>query len=237
METREILLANTRDQKRYRIMSSATTLGELKDQIMRNEGISIYDQPNHSWLENREPINLGGLSFTEGVSNTQLIDNNSQLPMAVNFRGTVTNNLVILMTNTMKNIDNGVSRKELYAEIKARKLEDKVKERYGRNYTQVSSAELEDFINTNKCENTPKKAENTKECKCCTTPEATHPAIVEWVYTGIKALVTEHSLDLSDLEVIMSLIEELKARTAEAKITFNELVESEEIQNLINKAL
>ena len=237
METREILLANTRDQKRYRIMSSATTLGELKEQIMRNEGISIYDQPNHSWLENREPINLGGLSFTEGVSNTQLIDNNSQLPMAVNFRGTVTNNLVILMTNTMKNIDNGVSRKELYTEIKATKLEDKVKEHYGRNYTQVPSAELENFINARRCENTPKEVENTKECKCCTTPEATHPATVEWVYTGIKALVTEHSLDLSDLEVIMSLTAELKARTAEAKITFNELVESEEIQNLINKAL
>ena len=34
MEVREILIANTKDQKKYRIMTGAETLGELQDQIL-----------------------------------------------------------------------------------------------------------------------------------------------------------------------------------------------------------
>ena len=35
MEKREILVANNRDQSKYRIVTDATTLGELQDVITR----------------------------------------------------------------------------------------------------------------------------------------------------------------------------------------------------------
>ncbi len=43
-----------------------------------------------------------------------------------------------------------MDRKELYTEIKKYNLEDKIKQLYGRNYTQVSSEKLESVIECNK---------------------------------------------------------------------------------------
>lgn len=48
------------------------------------------------------------------------------------------------------------NRKELYVEIKKLQLENEVKELFGRNFTQVSSAALNDVI-TNKTAKKPEK--------------------------------------------------------------------------------
>lgn len=48
------------------------------------------------------------------------------------------------------------TRKELYVEIKKLQLENEVKELFGRNFTQVSSAALNDVI-TNKTAKKPEK--------------------------------------------------------------------------------
>ena len=50
-----------------------------------------------------------------------------------------------------------VSRKELYAKVKELKLEDAVKAMFGKNFTQVSNKDLEEFV-TFRCE---KKKANT----------------------------------------------------------------------------
>jgi hypothetical protein len=150
MEIREILIANTKDQKRYRIMTGAETIGELQDQITRNENVMVWDKPNKVWLTNTQPINISGMSFTEGISNTQLVDRTSQLPMAVNFKGQVTNNLMMLMTNTTKSIRSGAAqkfdRKYLYAQIKSYGLEETVKTQFGKNFTMVGNADLAALI-------------------------------------------------------------------------------------------
>lgn len=94
-------------------------------------------------------INFTNKSFTEGISHTQLIDGSSQLPTNLNYKGKVTNNLVILLTNTQKNISLGaVSRKEAYMYIKEHNLQNKVKQSYGRNFTQVPTEGLWDIITT-----------------------------------------------------------------------------------------
>jgi hypothetical protein len=70
--------------------------------------------------------------------------------MAVNFKGQVTNNLMILMTNTTKSIRSGATqkfdRKALYAQIKSYGLEETVKTQFGKNFTMVSSADLAALI-------------------------------------------------------------------------------------------
>ena len=133
MNNREILVANTKTQKKYKITTSATTLGELKE-AFDNEG-----------------IDYSGMTFTEGISKTQLIDNATQLPHDIMYKGQPTNNLVILLTNTKKNIASGakkvtsevtMSRKEILEYIKVNHLQDEVMRLFGNNATRVSTANL-----------------------------------------------------------------------------------------------
>lgn len=125
MEAREILVANTKTQKRSKITTAATTLGELKA-AMANAG-----------------IDYSGMTFTEGISKIQLLDDATQLPQNVMYKGQATNNLVILLTNTKKNIaSGGESRQEAYQYIKEHNLQDIVKREFGRNFTQVPTDNL-----------------------------------------------------------------------------------------------
>ena len=136
---REILIANTKTQKRSKVTTSATTLGELKADL-RAAG-----------------IDYSGMTFTEGISKTQLLDNATQLPQNVMYKGQPTNNLVILLTNTKKNIASGtMTRKEAYKAIKDNNLQDAVKEEFGRNFTQVPTSDLLVFIAQNGVSETTK---------------------------------------------------------------------------------
>ena len=126
---REILIANTKTQKRSKINSTATTLAELKAEL------SAAD------------IDYSGMTFTEGISKTQLLDDATQLPSNVVYKGQPTNNLVILLTNTKKNIASGASdRAAAYMAVKDNNLQDAVKKHFGRNFTQVPTEALWDFI-------------------------------------------------------------------------------------------
>lgn len=136
---REILIANTKTQKRSKITTSATTLGELKADL-RAAG-----------------IDYSNMTFTEGISKTQLLNDATQLPQNVMYKGQPTNNLVILLTNTKKNISSGsMTRKEAYQAIKDNNLQDAVKEEFGRNFTQVPTSDLLVFIAQNGVSETTK---------------------------------------------------------------------------------
>ena len=133
MEERKILVANSKTQQRYELQSAATTLGELKAELREQN------------------IDYSGMTFTEGFSKTQLLSDDSLLPTNVLHRGQVTNDLVILLTNTTKKIASGVedrSRVAAYDLINSMGADVKaaiVKE-FGRNYTQVTTAALWDFL-------------------------------------------------------------------------------------------
>ena len=129
METRKITVISNKGQYKKVMNSAATTLGELKAD-MTAVGID-YD----------------GMSFLEGLTRTELIDDASQLPTNVNYRGTVTNDLVFYLTATNKKIKSGfdgpMTRQEVYKVIRASQdLQNKVKDLYGRNFTQVSTDNL-----------------------------------------------------------------------------------------------
>lgn len=129
---RDILIANTKTQKRSKITTSATTLGELKADLQA------------------AGIDYSNMTFTEGISKTQLLNDATQLPQNVMYKGQPTNNLVILLTNTKKNISSGaMTRKEAYQAIKDNNLQDAVKKKFGRNFTQVPTSDLLVFIAQN----------------------------------------------------------------------------------------
>ena len=95
MNERKILVANSKTQQRTELQSAATTLGELKAELTA------------------AGIDYSGMTFTEGFSKTQLLSDDSLLPTNVTHRGQVTNDLVILLTNTTKKIASGMEERSL----------------------------------------------------------------------------------------------------------------------------
>lgn len=125
METRKITIVSTKNQSKKVIMSSATTLAELKSDLRANG------------------IDYEGMTFFEGTSKVELKNDASVLPHDVPWKGTVTNELVFMLTNTNKKIRSGaMSRMEAYAEIKRMGLQDACIKRFGKNFTMCKTADL-----------------------------------------------------------------------------------------------
>ena len=234
---REILIANTKTQKRSKVTTCATTLGELKADL-RNAG-----------------IDYSGMTFTEGISKTQLLNDATQLPQNVMYKGQPTNNLVILLTNTKKNIASGtMSRKEAYQTIKDNNLQEAVKEEFGRNFTQVPTSDLLVFLAqdgnaeaTETLDDKPADTENNdiiaSEIKEKETPDTEDEDLPDYVddiitdtrvdstvnslYVHIAILVDNEVLSVADLEELSADIEYLtkvakKEQNTVEKLPFEE---------------
>ena len=127
MQNRKITVVQTKNQKKSVIMSAATTLAELKSDLRAN-GID-YD----------------GMTFFEGTSKVELKNDASVLPHDVPYKGTVTNELVFMLTNTNKKIRSGattMSRAEAYSAIKSMGLQDACVKKFGKNFTMCKTADL-----------------------------------------------------------------------------------------------
>jgi hypothetical protein len=206
MDVRKIQVANTKTQRRYVLNSAATTLGELQDEMAA------------------QGIDFTGMTFTEGISKTQLLTRESLLPTNVMFKGQPTNDLVMLLTNTTKQISSGaMDRKEAYRQVKQLGLQDTINEGEGINWTRCKTDVLEEYINScgnfdnhtetaEPCEETPEEAENPAVPSVKTAP---HPDLVELVYLGVKYLTKKGNLYPADVAVIADLTTELYKRLDE----------------------
>ena len=143
MEKRIITIVSTANSSKVELETEATTLGELKA-AMRQANIA-YD----------------GMTFYEGLTKSELVDDASILPHDVVRNGQTTNNLVFMLTNTNKKIRSGYDRLELYNIIKAKGLAEECKERLGKNFTVCKTSELEELVKG--CECSKSAAEVTTE--------------------------------------------------------------------------
>ena len=166
MDARKITVVQTKNQKKSVIMSAATTLAELKSDLRAN-GID-YD----------------GMTFFEGTSKIELKNDASVLPHDVPYKGTITNELVFMLTNTNKKIRSGatnMSRMEAYNAIKSMGLQDACVKKFGKNFTMCKTIDLIALIQSNgaaKPAPVAPKAEAKKEEKVeapINTPEASAP--------------------------------------------------------------
>lgn len=132
MQSRKITVIQTKNQKKSVIMSAAMTLAELKSDLRANG------------------INYDGMAFFEGTSKVELKNDASVLPHDVPYKGTITNELVFMLTNTNKKIRSGaMSRMEAYAEIKRRGLQGACLEKFGKNFTMCKTADLIALVQSN----------------------------------------------------------------------------------------
>lgn len=160
------------------IESNATTLGELKGELSA-AGVS-YD----------------GMAIFEGVSRTTLMDDASILPSNLPYKGVVTNDLVILLSPKDKKITSGASAREAaYAAVKANNLQSAVVARFGRNFTQVSTIDLVEFVATQTA---------NKETKSTAKPEAPKAPVAEAKQPeNNQAIAPGATQELSPLEAVM----------------------------------
>ena len=160
MEARKITVVQTKNQKKSVIMSAATTLAELKSDLRANG------------------IDYGGMTFFEGTSKVELKNDASVLPHDVPYKGTITNELVFMLTNTNKKIRSGavaMSRTEAYSAIKSMGLQDACVKKFGKNFTMCKTADLIALVQSNSAAKpTPAapKAEAKKEETPVNTPVA-----------------------------------------------------------------
>lgn len=136
MEARKITVVTSATQSKKVIMSSATTLRELKADLDANN------------------ISYNDMTFYEGTAKVELLSDDAVLPHDVPWKGSTTNELVFLLSNMNKKIESGATRAELYAQIKEANLASTIKEAFGKNYTQLSNEVLESFFSAPKSEAT-----------------------------------------------------------------------------------
>ena len=134
MDVRKITVVQTKNQKKSVIMSAATTLAELKSDLRANG------------------IDYGGMTFFEGTSKVELKNDASVLPHDVPYKGTVTNELVFMLTNTNKKIRSGaatMSRAEAYSAIKSMGLQNACVKKFGKNFTMCKTIDLIALVQSN----------------------------------------------------------------------------------------
>lgn len=186
MEPREILVVNTKTQSKKTIISSATTLAELKADL-RVAGINYSD-----------------MTFYEGISKTEIKTDDSQLPHDVNYKGNITNNLVFMLTTANKKVKSGAvsTRAEAYKAIKDNNLQDEVKKKFGKNFTNCGTNDLVTFVNNkeNKVAKTVVKGASVKAALDTIVEKSNvnyTAAIVKLVnYLAGKAISTDAANDI-----------------------------------------
>ena len=216
---RKITVLVESTQSKHVLQSNATTLGELKNEL-RDKNISF----------NSDDV------FKEGMSKTVLTTDESILPSNIPWRGEVTNDLIFMITAPQKKIKSGaMTRLEIYAEVKRLKLQDTIRKKVGKNFTQCSTAALLTFIDEaskNSCE-TKTSAPVAKEKKVKSNPNQVvkpTPEVVESVtFCALKELiakmVNEGVLSEANANNILGVASGKPALPVEKEESYDELAE------------
>lgn len=198
MEKRKIYINDTASNKVIILETDATTFGEIKTAAVQ-AGIDIN---NKDWLE--------------GITKTSPVDDSAILPTNVPYKGSVTNDLVFLLTNTNKKIKNGnMNYKEMKSYIKDNNLAEKFKLVYDKNYTQGKFEEFEEFIkaNTKTSESNQKSAEE-KLIDLVNNNEINDNDVYKEKYNNIVLAIAEMLYKLNDyvFKDVSNKIEEIKSK-------------------------
>lgn len=152
--TRKVTIINSRSQSQKVIQDShATTLGELKAEA-RARGIDFE-----------------GMTWFEGHMRAELKDDAAPLPTNIPYKGQVVNDLTFMLTAPEKKVKSGaVSRAEAYAAIKELGLQGECVKKFGKNFTQCSTADLIALVE--KADNKPAAVDLPKAAEPEETPVA-----------------------------------------------------------------
>lgn len=197
MESRKITVVSTDTNSKIVFNSEATTLGELKNDL---------DSAN---------MNYEGMVFYEGLSRTELIDDDSQLPKDVTRTNRetgeveTTNELLFLLSPSAKKYNSGVSghndhRSNLFTLIRMYNLQAACMKKYGKNFTNCTTGQLEELVEKFRSKAEAPKApakEKLEECKA-KKMEVKKGIPIEGL---IVCLIEKGILTISDIEFLKDL--------------------------------
>ena len=137
MEARTIWILDRATNTHVKIITDATTFGELK-QAAKAAGVHYECK---DWLER--------------ISQQSPLSDESILPTNLPWQGKVTNDLVFVLTDTNKKIKSGLGRNEILEKVRDLGLQQELKLKYGKPYTNISNdillkevGEAEEALNT-----------------------------------------------------------------------------------------
>lgn len=203
MESRKIIIVDSATGGKFEILTDATTFGELQS-AARAAG-----------------INYAGKDWLEGLTKTVPTSEDSLLPTNVNYRGTTTNNLVYMLTNTNKQIKSGMTRSELYDAFRANPAwKAEFQTANGRNFTNAASTMLEEFIN--------EKLGGACTCGCESATDSDSYYKDKYdnlVYAVSCLLLTINDEVSSDIETVYNTLYEETQGPKEVKFTDSEIAD------------
>lgn len=217
METRKVTIINSRTQSQRTIESTATNLGELKEEL-RQAGID-YE----------------GMTFYEGHMRAELVDDASVLPEEIDYKGSKVRDLIFMLTTPNKNIKSGAdyARAYLYDKVHELHLEDRIKEVFGKNFTQVSSDALKQMIDEFEYDRKVKEA--TKEVDNCPSTSCGQYNVKKAFEMLVTLLEEEGCLSSYDTEKVWNTLygeDDTKENTNEKLISTKDI---DEMFDFINK--
>ena len=137
MEARTIWILDRATNTHVKIITDATTFGELK-QAAKAAGVRYEGK---DWLER--------------ISQQSPLSDESILPTNLPWQGKVTNDWVFVLTDTNKKIKSGLGRNEILEKVRDLGLQQELKLKYGKPYTNISNdvllkevEEAEEALNT-----------------------------------------------------------------------------------------
>lgn len=151
--------------------------------------------------------------FKEAKTKTIFVDNDAVLPTGVEWKGEVSDDLIMYVTAPKKKIKSGVmNRKEVFEYIKKNNLQDDVKERFGKNFTQVSTDNLLKLIDSvskkeikTSNKNNKKEEKKVVENKSVETTSNTD-VILDNLKDTIESLYEEDELNKYAYENLISIL-------------------------------
>lgn len=188
--SRKITVLVESTQRKVVLESNATTLGELKNELREMQ--VDFDSEN---------------VFKESRTKSILASDESVLPTNVPWKGSVTNELVFMITAPQKKIRSGIDRKEAYAKVKELGLQDKIQKEEGKNFTQCATAVLISYIEKAAKKDAPKakkaepaapiaKEKPVKKAKAAEAAEANLDALQNLLHELVsKGIITSSVAD------------------------------------------
>lgn len=212
--SRKITVLVESTQRKVVLESNAITLGELKNEL-EEMGVD-FDSEN---------------VFKESRTKSILASDESVLPTNVPWKGSVTNELVFMITAPQKKITSGMDRKEAYAKVKELGLQDKIQKGEGKNFTQCSTAILVSYIEKATKKSAPKvrkeepttapiaKEKPVRKTKAAESAETSLTALDSL----LKELVSNGVITSSVADNIWGVTNGLPAQPVEAEKSYSDL--------------
>lgn len=176
MEARTIWILDRATNTHVKIITDATTFGELK-QAAKAAG-----------------VNYEGKDWLERISQQSPLSDESILPTNLPWQGKVTNDLVFVLTDTNKKIKSGLGRNEILEKVRDLGLQQELKLKYGKPYTNISNdillkevEEAEEALNTDDLFN---------DCDVCHEKENKYNSVIKVIAALLAGLPKEVVKDI-----------------------------------------